>query len=180
MCRAAIAHAYYTAMQPPCGPTFVSVPIDDWIAIRAAACRAPGQPRDRRRSRRDEGARGRARRREASRLRRRPAVDRAKPCDLMVEGRSRRQKRRSGSARSRRAATFRNGIRNSPASCRRRPDRCPRRCATTMLWSWSARRVHLPCRRRMPQSSTAHCDLPDHRGRQRRRRTLSAPASSPP
>jgi benzoylformate decarboxylase len=27
---AAIAHAYYTAMQPPCGPTFVSIPIDDW------------------------------------------------------------------------------------------------------------------------------------------------------
>jgi benzoylformate decarboxylase len=27
---AAIARAYYTAMQPPCGPTFVSIPIDDW------------------------------------------------------------------------------------------------------------------------------------------------------
>ncbi len=27
---AAIARAYYTAMQPPSGPTFVSVPIDDW------------------------------------------------------------------------------------------------------------------------------------------------------
>jgi benzoylformate decarboxylase len=27
---AAIAHAYYVAMQPPCGPTFVSIPIDDW------------------------------------------------------------------------------------------------------------------------------------------------------
>jgi benzoylformate decarboxylase len=27
---AAIARAYYAAMQPPCGPTFVSVPIDDW------------------------------------------------------------------------------------------------------------------------------------------------------
>src|SRR3954447_26175306 len=26
----AIARAYYTAMQPPCGPAFVSVPIDDW------------------------------------------------------------------------------------------------------------------------------------------------------
>src|SRR6201999_2336248 len=26
---AAIARAYYVAMQPPCGPTFVSVPIDD-------------------------------------------------------------------------------------------------------------------------------------------------------
>jgi benzoylformate decarboxylase len=27
---AAIARAYYTAMQAPCGPTFVSVPADDW------------------------------------------------------------------------------------------------------------------------------------------------------
>jgi benzoylformate decarboxylase len=27
---AAIARAYYIAMQPPCGPTFVSIPIDDW------------------------------------------------------------------------------------------------------------------------------------------------------
>ena len=27
---AAVARAYYVAMQPPCGPTFVSVPIDDW------------------------------------------------------------------------------------------------------------------------------------------------------
>jgi benzoylformate decarboxylase len=27
----AIARAYYTAMQPPCGPTFVSVPSDDWV-----------------------------------------------------------------------------------------------------------------------------------------------------
>jgi benzoylformate decarboxylase len=27
---AAIARAYYTAMQPPRGPTFVSIPVDDW------------------------------------------------------------------------------------------------------------------------------------------------------
>ena len=27
---AAIARAYYTAMQQPCGPTFVSIPVDDW------------------------------------------------------------------------------------------------------------------------------------------------------
>jgi benzoylformate decarboxylase len=27
---AAIARAYYMAMQPPCGPTFVSIPVDDW------------------------------------------------------------------------------------------------------------------------------------------------------
>lgn len=27
---AAIARAYYVAMEPPCGPTFVSIPVDDW------------------------------------------------------------------------------------------------------------------------------------------------------
>jgi benzoylformate decarboxylase len=27
---AAIARAYYIALQPPCGPTFVSIPVDDW------------------------------------------------------------------------------------------------------------------------------------------------------
>lgn len=27
---AAIARAYYLAMQPPCGPVFVSIPVDDW------------------------------------------------------------------------------------------------------------------------------------------------------
>ena len=26
----AIARAYYLAMQEPCGPTFVSIPVDDW------------------------------------------------------------------------------------------------------------------------------------------------------
>src|SRR3982751_5026483 len=37
---AAIARAYYVAMQPPCGPTFVSVPIDDWMQpIRPVAAR---------------------------------------------------------------------------------------------------------------------------------------------
>src|ERR1700728_4527746 len=38
---AAIARAYYTAMQPPRGPTFVSVPVDDWDR----AC-DPLQPRE--------------------------------------------------------------------------------------------------------------------------------------
>src|SRR3954462_10343466 len=32
---AAIARAYYTAMQPPCGPTFVSIPVDDWTHAAA-------------------------------------------------------------------------------------------------------------------------------------------------
>lgn len=33
---AAIARAYYVAMQPPRGPTFVSVPVDDWDVPTAA------------------------------------------------------------------------------------------------------------------------------------------------
>ncbi|WP_254606275.1 benzoylformate decarboxylase [Sphingomonas bacterium] len=47
---AAIARAYHVAMEAPCGPTFVSVPVDDWdrmcasIAPRAIASRNPGDP----------------------------------------------------------------------------------------------------------------------------------------
>jgi benzoylformate decarboxylase len=38
---AAIARAYYVAMQAPCGPTFVSVPIDDWThATQAVKARS--------------------------------------------------------------------------------------------------------------------------------------------
>jgi benzoylformate decarboxylase len=39
---AAIARAYYAAMQPPRGPTFVSVPVDDWD--RRCAALAPREP----------------------------------------------------------------------------------------------------------------------------------------
>jgi benzoylformate decarboxylase len=47
---AAIARAYLIAMEPPCGPTFVSVPVDDWdracetLAMRRVAARNPGDP----------------------------------------------------------------------------------------------------------------------------------------
>ena len=47
---AAIARAYYVAMQPPCGPTFVSVPIDDWTPSDAAGRGPQRQPRARARS----------------------------------------------------------------------------------------------------------------------------------
>lgn len=46
----AIARAYREAMTPPCGPTFVSVPIDDWdrtcepVATRQMATLNPGDP----------------------------------------------------------------------------------------------------------------------------------------
>src|SRR6188768_1844298 len=36
----AIAHGYYVAMQPPCGPVLISIPSDDW----ARPC-APVEPR---------------------------------------------------------------------------------------------------------------------------------------
>ncbi len=42
---AAIARAYYVAMQPPCGPTFVSVPIDDWTHQTQPVAGAQHQPR---------------------------------------------------------------------------------------------------------------------------------------
>jgi benzoylformate decarboxylase len=47
---AAIARAYYVAMEPPCGPTFVSIPVDDWdracapLAARRIAAANPGDP----------------------------------------------------------------------------------------------------------------------------------------
>jgi benzoylformate decarboxylase len=47
----AIARAYYIAMEPPCGPTFVSVPVDDWdrpsesIEARHVTAVNPGDPR---------------------------------------------------------------------------------------------------------------------------------------
>ena len=48
---AAIARAYYIAMEAPCGPTFVSIPIDDWdqdcepITLRSVVASNPGNPK---------------------------------------------------------------------------------------------------------------------------------------
>jgi benzoylformate decarboxylase len=48
---AAIARAYYTAMQSPRGPTFVSIPVDDWdracswVEPRMVSSRTAGDPR---------------------------------------------------------------------------------------------------------------------------------------
>ena len=47
---AAIARAYHIAMTPPCGPTFVSVPVDDWdrpcdpVPVRRVASLSVGDP----------------------------------------------------------------------------------------------------------------------------------------
>jgi benzoylformate decarboxylase len=67
---AAIARAYYVAMQPPCGPTFVSVPIDDWTH--------PAQPLEARNVSRELSASKRPA------LVVGPGVDRAQAVDLMV------------------------------------------------------------------------------------------------
>jgi benzoylformate decarboxylase len=81
---AAIARAYYVAMQPPCGPTFVSVPIDDWTH--------PTQAMDARDISRELGPDAGAMKALAAALAASkrpalvvgPAVDRAQAVDLMV------------------------------------------------------------------------------------------------
>ena len=81
---AAIARAYYVAMQPPCGPTFVSVPVDDWTR--------PTQPVEARQVSRELGPDPAAMKALVSALAesKRPAlvvgpgVDRAEAVDLMV------------------------------------------------------------------------------------------------
>ncbi len=42
---AAIARAYYMAMQAPRGPTFVSIPVDDWDRMCSAGRGAAGESR---------------------------------------------------------------------------------------------------------------------------------------
>jgi benzoylformate decarboxylase len=81
---AAIARAYYVAMQPPCGPAFVSVPVDDWTH--------PAQPIEARNLSREIGPDPDAIKSLAIALSasKRPAlvvgpgVDRAQAVDLMV------------------------------------------------------------------------------------------------
>jgi benzoylformate decarboxylase len=82
---AAIARAYYVAMQPPCGPTFVSVPVDDWAR--------PTQPVEAREVSRELGADTAAMKALVAALSqsKRPAlvvgpgVDRAEAVDLMIK-----------------------------------------------------------------------------------------------
>src|ERR1700759_50880 len=82
---AAIARAYYTAMQPPGGPTFVSVPIDDWMH--------PAQPLAARKVSREIGPDPDAMKALVAALSASkhpafvvgPGVDRAAAVDLMVE-----------------------------------------------------------------------------------------------
>ncbi|SDN74456.1 benzoylformate decarboxylase [Afipia sp. GAS231] len=81
----AIARAYYVAMQPPCGPTFVSVPIDDWTR--------PAQPIEARQVSRELGPDPAAMKSLVTALADSkhpalvigPGVDRAAAVDLMVK-----------------------------------------------------------------------------------------------
>ena len=132
---AAIARAYYVAMQPPCGPTFVSVPIDDWTHPAQPIEARQRQPRTRPRRRRDEGAGRGACREQAPCPRRRPRRRSRRGRRPDGAGRGEGQSRRSGSARFRRAAVSRNGIRNSRASCMPRRGSSPTRCAIMTWWS---------------------------------------------
>jgi len=82
---AAIARAYYVAMQPPCGPTFVSVPIDDW-----ARPAAPVAPRTITRELGPEPAAMQALADALAKAKKPalvvgPAIDRAAAVDLMVQ-----------------------------------------------------------------------------------------------
>jgi benzoylformate decarboxylase len=82
---AAIARAYYVAMQPPCGPTFISVPIDDWAQ--------PSRPVEPRRVSRELGPDRAAMQLLVAALAASkdpalvvgPAIDRAQAVDLMVQ-----------------------------------------------------------------------------------------------
>jgi benzoylformate decarboxylase len=81
----AIARAYYVAMQPPCGPTFVSIPIDDWTR--------PTKPVEARQVSREIGPDAVAMQALVAALSKSkrpalvvgPAVDRAGAVDLMVK-----------------------------------------------------------------------------------------------
>ncbi len=81
---AAIARAYYVAMQPPCGPTFVSIPSDDWTH--------PAQPVQARQVSREIGPDPHALQALAAALSKSkrpafvvgPAIDRAEAVALMV------------------------------------------------------------------------------------------------
>ncbi len=82
---AAIARAYYVAMQPPCGPTFVSVPIDDWThptqAVEARSISREIGPDPAAMTGAGRGTRGS----KNPALVVGPGVDRAQAVDLMVQ-----------------------------------------------------------------------------------------------
>jgi len=108
---AAIARAYYVAMQPPCGPTFVSVPIDDWTHQTQAIDA-----------------------RDISRWWSAPPSIARRP-SISWYALRRRRERACGSARFHHAAASRNGIRSSQVFCMP-PRRNSRTLCAAMIWWW--------------------------------------------
>jgi benzoylformate decarboxylase len=141
---AAIARAYYTAMQPPCGPAFVSIPIDDWTH--------PAQPLQVREISREIALAPEAMRALAAALARSerpafvvgPAVDRAAAVDLMV----------------RVAEKAKASVWVSPFSAR-----CsfPERHTQFAGFLPATPGLHLPCRGTCRDLRRRHHALPDHR-----------------
>ena len=131
---AAIARAYYVAMQPPCGPTFVSIPIDDWTR--------PTQPIEARRVSRELGPDPAG---DAGAGRR--AVGEQAPCPRRrSRRRPRRRRRADGAGRGEGEGgglgqpvlgallVSRNVIRSSQVSCTPRRDSYRKRCAIMTSW----------------------------------------------
>ena len=117
---AAIARAYYVAMQPPCGPTFVSIPIDDWTH--------PAQPLEARKISREigpdpdamQGAGSSARGEQAPCPGRRPRRRSRGSRRADGEGGGESQGRGLGQPVFGALFVSRSGIRNLQASCMRR------------------------------------------------------------
>ena len=179
---AAIARACYIAMQPPRGPTFVSIPIDDWERRCPPVAPTPGQrlirgdPRHARR----RAAKRSTRRRAARHHRRRRRRARRR----MGRGRSslpKSTRRRSGSRPSPRAtasrkttALFAGFLAAGARSHRRRPDRLrlhprPRRARSSPTMS----KASVPQSRKARRSSSSSTIPPTPPG------PLSEPRSSP-
>ncbi len=166
---AAIARAYYTAMQPPCGPTFVSVPSDDWMHPAQPLAARQREPRDRSRCRGHEGAGGRAVGQQASGLR-------GRPCRRSRRGR-RSDGEGCGESKSRGLGQSVLGalLLSGTASAIRG---LPARLAVAIVGRFARPRsggrgrragLYFPCRRPCRDLRRWSHDLPDHRRRQCRR-----------
>ncbi len=128
----AIARAYHIAMQAPCGPTFVSIPVDDWDRTSEAIGKRtvsrtshpdPDLDRDDRRDARSQHASPRSSSDLASIATTRGIRSSSSPSGI---------RRSCGSARCRRAAAFPSAIRCLPDSCRRSASRSSRASTVTI------------------------------------------------
>ena len=175
--------AYATAVQPPAGPVFLSLPMDDWAqpadpppAVRTVATRFAPDPRRLREfaavlaASRAPGAGARRRRWTG------PAAGR--PPSRWPSG----SPRRSGRPRPRSGPSSPRTTRTSGACCRTRSGRSPRRCAgTTRCW-WSARRCSATtrtCRASTCPTAPDCCTSPTTRTRRPGPRSATACSATP-